>query len=683
MPKKRYFQIDGDQLNEIRLGEEIGEGGEAKVFHLDPLTPSQKQLANQYVVKIYEESSGYGDGEQDPAPKLRLLGNIGKTQRKLLKRFQFPKYLVCNENRRCVGFLMPFCSGYSLAELFECFVNRRRPSRRFRRPFLRDIDRKWTRVELATLAIDILNRLTSLHKAGILMSDINTSNILVNEELKSFFIDVDSYQVGNYPCPMFHHEYASPRMMAIGCPPDELLNSNDENYSIAVLLFQVLFLGLHPYAHSGKGSLEQSIMERDFAYPLTYDLTKDIPGGPWQNIWFSLPFAIREAFHNVFSSEDNNYPNTETWLQLFEDYKEALVNNRIKRDVFPTQESILSQDDTFLGHETTDPDPSCQPELRHFDTVISEDAPSRQFLFIEFGSDSIRSWKETAQGIWKQLPFNTRHFELIDQKGRMDTDRFALRKELHNLMPSIRNIKQFAITDVRAFGGICLRNLANRDEVVDTLRQVTGLNIGILSSKEEADCLIEAALKEHPLDEGETISLVDVGGFATDVITRSSQGDTVRHSLPRLGSLTLANWLFSTYSGDHRIFAALKAHDDIVDKLVCQNFPDMDSRHLMFIGALCDMIPKKQAQTVLTLEELEHKSETLTKELCNCRLNITELGIDFWSNNFFAHNNTKLRLALPIYICIMRKIGIKQILVPRIGLGNAYINHYLTSIQHA
>ncbi len=680
MPRRRYFQIDGDQLNEIRLGEEIGEGGEAKVFHLDPLTPRQRQLANQYVAKIYEQSSVYGEGELDPTAKLSLLGSISHAKKKLLKGFFFPKYLICNEKGRCVGFLMPFCHGYSLAELFICFQNQREAIRPLIQPFLRNIDRRWTRVELVTLALDILEKLDSLHQAGILMSDVNTSNILVNENLKSFFIDVDSYQVGNYPCPMYHREYASPRMMAKGCPQGELLNINDENYSIAVLLFQILFVGQHPYARNGKGSLEQSIMERDFAYPLTYDLTKDIPGGgPWQNIWFSLPHEIKKAFYNVFA-KGGNYPKTRKWIRLLKDYKKALVNNTIKREIFPMQTAILCQDNTFLGYEMTEPDPSCLTSLRCFDTVIREDAPSRQLLFVEFGSDEIRSWKKDKNGQWNKRPFQTHHFDLLDKNCRMDTDKLVQKWELLNLMPSIKNIEP-PITDVRAFGGGCLRNLLNRDEVVDTLKQVIGLNFGVLTFEEEATCLVDAVLQKHPIEEHETMMLIDVGGFATSVITRNSCGDLLRRFLPRLGSLTLVNWLFSTYTGDHPTKVVFKQHDDIVEEVVKSEKFDIIPHCLVGTGALSYLIPQGQMQKTLTLEEIEKESERLRESLISNRRSIIKLGMDYKTDDDFART-TACRLALPVYSSIMRLLGIHQIHVLKIGLGRAYIHHYLTSINH-
>ncbi len=681
MRKRLFYQTDGEERVIIRLGEEIGEGGEAKVFHLDPLAPGQKQLANKYVVKIYEPSSVYGEGRLDPEPKLLLLDAIWKARKKQLKGFYFPKYLVYNEHRRCVGFLMPFCHGYSLTDIFGCFENQRTVERMFRPPFLRDINKNWTRVELATLALNILKKLDSLHQAGILMCDVNTSNILVNENLNSFFIDVDSYQVGGYPCPMFRREYASPRIMAKGCPSDEMLNSNDENYSIAVLLFQILFLGQHPYARSGRDSFEQFIMDREFVYPLTYKRANAIPKGPWQNIWYSLPFKMKKAFDSVFGSNSNhNYPRLRRWIELFEDYKDALVNNSLKRDIFPVKETILRQDTVFLGSECSHPEPTNHPELRQFDTVICDETPSQSFLFLEFGSDNIRSWKK-VKGKWKCRCFYTGHFGMIDPNGYMDIERLAGNKHLQHLMPSISGITP-PITHVRAFGGICLRDLSNREEVVGTFKKVTGLNIGVLTGEEEASCFIDMVLRQLSVSNNETLSVVDVGGFAAEVFTRTSTGDIVCRSLSRLGSLTLGNWFFSTSTKANRTSAVFSSHDATVEELVSQSLIDMSSSCLVGTGALTALIPEGQVQVLLTLDELIKMTSKLTTSLCSNRPDISRLNDDYRGNNAFVSKNTTLRLALPVYISVMRQLGIEQIHVLRIGLGKAYINNYLTTIDH-
>ena len=53
--------------------------------------------------------------------------------------------------------------------------------------------------KLIDIIKQIQNTIHSIHEEGCLIVDINDSNILIDENLKVYFIDVDSYQTNNYP----------------------------------------------------------------------------------------------------------------------------------------------------------------------------------------------------------------------------------------------------------------------------------------------------------------------------------------------------------------------------------------------------------------------------------------------------------------------------------------------------
>lgn len=678
---KRYFLGFGRRRPEILPGEAIGQGGEAMVFDINLIDGMDRSRSAKYVAKIYDTASAASRPPRETAGKLRLLIDIWKNNQKRLRGICFPRHIITDERNRCVGFLMARYHGHSLAEIFECMEDRRPDSMLWWSPFIKNIYNKWTRVELAALAINIIRKLETLHTLGLLMSDINPSNILVLENGDVLLIDVDSYQVGRYTCPVYRPEFAAPRLAGKG--GDVFITLEDEDYAVAVLVFQILFCGHHPYARRGNEPFDEQIQRREFAYPLTYGTNKGIPVGPFQNIWYSLPPGIQTAFHRVFhNAASGGYPDTAEWISLLEEYKRELVANSLKRDIFPTSEATVRQEETFLGYdgETTDTDPSSFPGLRTFETIIgSEGALQEKTLFAEFGSDCIRCYDE-HDGRWIFEAFETNHFDYIRSDGVMDTPRLAKDSELGKLAAYLQGFSPASL-HVRAFGGSFLRMLPNREETVRTLREATGLNFGILTREEEATMLADMAIAMEPSLEQESLLIIDVGGLATDLILRSPAGEVRQASLPRLGRHTLRNWFFSTYPGDNRPAAVFSAHDAAVRELVrSATLPDFQPTAITGFGTVRCLIPHDGLKAVLNKDDISQKANGLTRLLASNRTDISSLhGDTTRRNNRTAYINTVTRLTLPIYASIMQHFGFRRLTALRSGLGKAYIHHFNNS----
>ncbi len=677
MDTRRYFIVNGKGRNEIFLEDSIGQGGEATVYTIRHTARMQSD-EKKSVAKIYFPTSSKELKAKKTEQKLNLLIDIWKKNRQQLKGICFPKNLITDEKNRCVGFLMRRYQGYSLAKIFQCMEDRRPSSMMWWPPFIKEIYNTWTRVELATLAINIIGKLETLHTMGLLMSDINPSNILIGKNGDVFLIDVDSYQVERYTCPVFRPEFAAPRLARMRSQHGVHITLEDEDYAVAVLIFQILFCGQHPYARSGKDSFDEQIRKREFAYPLAYGSTAGIPVGPWQGIWYSLTPEIQVAFHRVFHRpNDRDYPNTSEWARLLKDYRSALEANTIRREIFPTTDAVLRQKDTFLGYNTdeTVTDPSSDPGLRMFETTLRGDRPKEKTLFVEFGSECIRSYAE-KEGRWRYRPFKTRHFSYITPNGRMDTGRLADNAQLRGMAAAVHDLPP-EITHIRAFGGSCLRLLPNRDQVVATLRQTTGLHFGILTCEEEATLLADMALTMDPSLQKETLLIVDVGGLAAELILRASSGDIKRVTMPRLGRQTLRNWLFSTYPGGNMPATVFSTHDAAIREEISRLPDDVRPTAIVGIGTITSLIPRGHVREELDADGLKNKARELTSFLSSCQREISSLhGKAIEDYNMAAYGNTNLRLALPVYTCIMQHFNINHLTALRFGLGKAYINHF-------
>lgn len=115
-----------------------------------------------------------------------------------------------------------------------------------------------------------------MHQRGVVLGDVNHSNLLVNKQGHVFFIDCDSVQVRGggrlYRCRVGVPEYTPPELQGHDL---RTVNRTEEHdaFGLAVLVFHLLMLGRHPYVgrHPGIASGDPSEFIRNsvFAYGAT------------------------------------------------------------------------------------------------------------------------------------------------------------------------------------------------------------------------------------------------------------------------------------------------------------------------------------------------------------------------------------------------------------------------------
>jgi DNA-binding helix-hairpin-helix protein with protein kinase domain len=69
---------------------------------------------------------------------------------------------------------------------------------------------------LQIFQLAILEKIKLLHENDIIIGDINPFNILIKDDKTVYFVDVDSYQVDNYPCPVGTVHFTAPRNTKCG-----------------------------------------------------------------------------------------------------------------------------------------------------------------------------------------------------------------------------------------------------------------------------------------------------------------------------------------------------------------------------------------------------------------------------------------------------------------------------------
>ena len=287
--------IDGER---IRLVENLKAGGEGAIYKVD--------IDSNLVAKLYL------NGKLTKRKEAKISTLISKKIK--ISGVCLPTEFVYNEARECVGYLMPFVKGIPLdASVF-------RGEKGFKRHFS-----TWTRNDLIDLCITIVATIQKLHKKGIIIGDINGSNILVETPTKVNFVDTDSFQVDGFPCPVGKEDYTAPEIQ--GKKYDSFLRTeSNENFAIATLLFMIFMFGKKPYAKIGGGNIMQDIKDGDFSYPYKENSNHKLPEGNWRYLWSHLHPAIKKTFYHTFKKGEDLYdedkrPNTRYWLKLLKLYK--------------------------------------------------------------------------------------------------------------------------------------------------------------------------------------------------------------------------------------------------------------------------------------------------------------------------------------------------------------------------
>jgi DNA-binding helix-hairpin-helix protein with protein kinase domain len=175
---------------------------------------------------------------------------------------------------------------------------------------------------LVRAAGNIARAVASVHATGCVIGDVNHSGVLVSNQATSTLIDSDSFQVtasnNKFLCQVGTPEYTPPELQGVRF--DRVARtSNHDNFGLAILVFQILFMGRHPFSgvYQGQGDmpLERAISEDRFAYS-TQAATKmkPPPGAP---LLTDFPTYIGRAFEKAFGPVGRTLrPIASEWVSL-------------------------------------------------------------------------------------------------------------------------------------------------------------------------------------------------------------------------------------------------------------------------------------------------------------------------------------------------------------------------------
>lgn len=296
--------IQTDVFGPLVLQKKLGTGGEGSVY----LT------SNNMVCKIYTKMT------KARFEKLKLMIALPFEKEGIC----WPKSLAYNGQGECIGYIMEQASG----KVMQLSM--------FHKKLLEKNFPHWTRASLVQLALTILDKIKYLHERNIIIGDINPFNIMIKDSNEVYFVDTDSYQIVNYPCPVGTINFTPPETQ--GMRYHEYLRTFEHEYfAVATLVFMVLMPGKPPYAQQGGGTPGENIKNMEFPYPFD-DYKGNAPDGVWRFIWSHYTYKLKGKFFQAFS-EDNRF-SAEEWIQELEQYLFAIKKGYSNDEIWPTSNKI-------------------------------------------------------------------------------------------------------------------------------------------------------------------------------------------------------------------------------------------------------------------------------------------------------------------------------------------------------
>ncbi len=310
----QYRQDSNGKIITLAPALRLGAGGEAEVF----AHPSDSSL----VAKIYRSPS------LERAQKLTaMLINPpdDPTRAKGHISIAWPTDLVysANGNKMVVGFLMPRIPKVRTVIDYYNPLTRRRQLPLFNYLYLLQTARN-----LAAAA-------HSLHAHSYVIGDVNESNIIVAETSLVTLVDTDSFQVHSshgavFRCTVGKPEFTPPELQEKRFSEIDRRAEHDL-FGLAVLFFQLLMEGTHPFAGKYKGSDEPPPIEkRIIAGHFTYSLRRRVPYEPMP---YAPPFEVihpklRTLFVSCFEdghSSPKVRPTAQVWATALGEAANALT----------------------------------------------------------------------------------------------------------------------------------------------------------------------------------------------------------------------------------------------------------------------------------------------------------------------------------------------------------------------
>jgi hypothetical protein len=286
------------------LGKVLGSGGQAEVFTVE----GRKELA----AKIYRSAPGPIERAKLEWMLAHPPGPAGMPG----VLIAWPQELLLDDYGRLIGILLPRVEhGVPLITAFNPRLRAQKLPH-------------YQRAHLLLVAQRLATLVETMHQSGYIIGDLNESNVLISSAGDVVLIDTDSFQVRalrdgkviTYRSPVGKPDYTAPEIQGVSFHTVDRSFEHDR-FALAVLIFQLLMDGRHPYAGRWLGSddaptLEKSIRQGYFPYSRPSAVMQPPPQAP---ALAALEPGLAALFERAFGATAISFlgrPSGEEWAVL-------------------------------------------------------------------------------------------------------------------------------------------------------------------------------------------------------------------------------------------------------------------------------------------------------------------------------------------------------------------------------
>jgi DNA-binding helix-hairpin-helix protein with protein kinase domain len=305
-------RLEGKDQEIALEGPLLGRGGEASIYAV----PGRTDLA----AKIYHNPT------EEQAGKLAAMlaaPPVAPPRRGQHVAIAWPigRLLEPGDEQRVIGYLMPRVEDAHLIwEVYNPGVRR-------------SLYPHFHQGSLLRAARNLAAVVRTLHECGYVVGDLNESNVLVDAQGLVTLVDVDSFQVPGrdrlHRCRVGRPEYTPPEWQ--GAAFAEIDRSpEDDAFALAVLIFQLLMQGVHPFAGTSTAGEPDSLAARIAAghWPYAWGRVGPIQPSPHAPPWFALPPSVQELVRRCFEdahAEPELRPSAGQWQHALEEAEHEMT----------------------------------------------------------------------------------------------------------------------------------------------------------------------------------------------------------------------------------------------------------------------------------------------------------------------------------------------------------------------
>ena len=149
--------------------------------------------------------------------------------------------------RRVIGYLMRRLDEKSFREI-GTYMNVERRRRR-----VAERGRPYAFIHLLAIAQSVATMVADIHARGHVIGDLSSRNVRATDQGRAGLVDADSMQICEpdsgavHKCSVITPEYAPPELQS-GDQLEETRSAETDLFALAVLIYQLLFQGRHPFA---------------------------------------------------------------------------------------------------------------------------------------------------------------------------------------------------------------------------------------------------------------------------------------------------------------------------------------------------------------------------------------------------------------------------------------------------